>query len=252
MNLRIAAARAGTGTHVALMPDPDDDDLLAMVELTGAPPDRAEAGLFRAITGRRTYRKRFTTRAVPDPIPGGLSEAARLEGAWLRVIEGDEARQRLSALVSEGDGIQWADPSWRRELAAWIHPRHRGVGLTVPWLAAPLAQIVVRTFDMGNGVGARDRELADESPVLAVLGTEGDGTAHWLRAGQALERVLLQAHERGLQASYLNQPIQVPSLRPRLQRLAHRPGLPQALLRLGFPAEELPATPRRSLDEVIE
>lgn len=61
-----------------------------------------------------------------------------------------------------------------------MHPRRKGDGLTVPGMVAPVAQLVVRTFDMGNGVGAKDRQLADESPVIAALGTAGDeiGRAH--------------------------------------------------------------------------
>jgi hypothetical protein len=147
--------------------------------------------------------------------------------------------------------VQWGNPSWRRELAAWMHPRRRGDGLSVPALAAPAAQLVVRTFDMGGGVGAKDRELAEASPLLAVLGTDSDHPRHWMLAGQALQRTLLVACGHGLQASYLNQPIQVASLRARLQTLVGS-GFPQILLRFGYPVEEVPASPRRALEDVIE
>lgn len=133
-----------------------------------------------------------------------------------------------------------------------MHPRRRGDGLTVPGIVAPIAPVVVRTFDMGNGVGAKDKQLADESPVLAALGTSGDNVENWLAAGQALEKILLTAHSRGLQASYLNQAIQVAFLRPELQNLMGRAGFPQILLRLGYPEHEIDATPRRRLDEVVE
>jgi hypothetical protein len=111
--------------------------------------------------------------------------------------------------------------------------------------------MVVRSFDMGGGVAATDRALAAHSPVLAVLGTKGDTEADRLAAGQALERVLLTAAAAGLQASYLNQPVQVASLRPRLAELCGTGGAPQALVRLGHPQDDLPAAPRRPLDAVI-
>jgi hypothetical protein len=160
-------------------------------------------------------------------------------------------RHALARLVAEGDGEQWDNPSWRRELAAWMHPRRRGDGLTLPGLAVPVAQLVVRTFDMGDGVGAKDKQLADASPLLAVLGTQQDAERDWLRAGQALQRVLLTACELGLQASYLNQPVQVASLRPQLRSLAGD-GAPQIVLRLGYPETELPAAPRRPLEDVLD
>lgn len=252
LNFRVAAARAGVGTKVSLLPDPDDPDLFAVVELRGEDLDETEAALFPAIVGRRTYRKRFGSQAVPDELLDELADAAEREGAWLSFARTGEGRLEFSALVSEGDEIQWDNKHWRRELAAWMHPRRRRDGLTVPGLVAPLAQAVVRTFDMGEGVGAKDRDLADESPVLAALGTAGDGPADWLHAGMALERVLLTGFQEGLQASYLNQPIQVDSLRPKLARLVGHEGHPQILLRLGFPTEEPPATPRRSLEDVVE
>jgi hypothetical protein len=96
------------------------------------------------------------------------------------VLDSSEQRLSAAALVAEGDAMQWANPSWRRELAAWMHPRRRGDGLTLPALAIPIAQMVVRTFDMGHGVAAKDRQLADESPVLAVLSTEADSPCDWL------------------------------------------------------------------------
>jgi hypothetical protein len=115
----------------------------------------------------------------------------------------------------------------------------------------PAAQLVVRTFDMGGGVGAKDRELAQASPLLAVLGTNSDHTRARLQAGQALERVLLVACRHGLQASYLNQPVQVANLRRKLQDLVDG-GCPQILLRFGHPVDEIPPAPRREVDDVIE
>ncbi|HQU50153.1 MAG TPA: nitroreductase, partial [Casimicrobiaceae bacterium] len=103
----------------------------------------------------------------------------------------------------------------------------------------------------GGGRGAQDRELAESTPRLAVLGTDGDHPRDWLVAGQALQRILLVGCQHGLQASYLNQPIQVASLRRRLQEVAGA-GVPQIFLRLGHPAEEIEPSPRRALEEVIE
>lgn len=252
MNLRVAAASDGLGAQVQLLPEPEEADLLARVSFSGqsnASAGEAELAVF--IEQRRTYRKRFAPREVDASVLEQLIEAAKQEGARLQPLLTEEARQQAATLVAAGDAMQWADPGWRRELAAWMHPRRRGDGLTVPALAAPVAQLVVRTFDMGGGVGAKDRELAEASPLLAVLGTDSDHPNGWVQAGLALQRILLVACRHGLQASYLNQPVQVASLRPKLQNVAG-PAFPQILLRLGYPVEAIPPAPRRSLDEVIE
>ena len=132
-----------------------------------------------------------------------------------------------------------------------MHPRRKGDALTLPWLAVPAAQLAVRSFDMGKGIGAKDGEIAEHSPLLVVLGTTEDRQRDWLGAGQGPERVLLTACQTGLQASYLIQPIQVAHLRERLQKLCTHNGSPQILLRLGHPTSELAATPRRALAEVL-
>jgi len=258
MNLRIAAGNQGFHVQVDRLPEPEDPDRLARLTIHRENGELVEAGdlgedapLAEFMEARRTYRKRFAERKVDAATVDRLVEAADGEATWLMPLLAEEDRRQAARLVAEGDAAQWADRSWRRELAAWMHPRRRGDGLTVPALAAPVARLVVRTFDMGGGVGAKDQELAEGSPLLAVLGSEGDDTLDWIRAGEALQRVLLTACSCGLQASYLNQPIQVASLRPRLQKLVGK-GFPQLLLRFGHPSEAIPAAPRRPVEKVIE
>lgn len=252
LNLRAAAAAADLGCELSLLTDGNHDDALADVEWQREAPDTDLALLAAAIPLRRTYRKRFEDRPVSDLVLAELDAAATAEGAQLAVLTDPGIRAAVVHLIAHGDATQWADPRWRRELAQWMHPRRRGDGLTVPGLVAPVAQAVVRSFDMGNGVAARDSELAEHSPVLAVLGTADDDPASWLRAGQALQRLLLQACHRGLQASYLNQPIQVSALRPELQRVTGQETVPQVLLRLGYPGDELEPAPRRPIEQVLE
>ena len=253
-SLRVAAAAEGLDADVALCPDTADGDVLARVRLAPAAlPLQLDplAALRAALSQRRTYRHRFANAVVDPEAVLKLHDAVRHEGAELQLLVTAQQRARAAELVAQGDALQWADPHWRRELAAWMHPRRRADGIVLPSLALPLAQQVVRSFDMGHGVGARDRELVDESPVLAVMSTEGDEPPDWLAAGQSLQRLLLVAVHRGLQASYLNQPVEVAALRPALQQLTGRPGHAQLLLRLGVPRQAVPAAPRRPVAEVL-
>ena len=253
LNLRAAAASVRLKVTVRLLPEGAERDWLARVGFEEEPETiSSDAELAEHIERRRTYRKRFADMPIDEEIVRQLERAAAVEGAWLKPLQSEQSRHDAAALVAEGDAIQWANPSWRRELAAWMHPRRRGDGLTVPGLAAPVAQLVVRTFDMGGGVGAKDKELAEASPLLAVLGTQRDDVNAWILAGQALQRVALTACRLGLQASYLNQPLQVASLRSKLQDLVGGVGRPQLLLRFGYPTGELPQTPRRPVEDVID
>jgi hypothetical protein len=251
-NLRVAAAKLGYRCALELLHEESPPDLLARVVLTEeGDTDSAAAGLFAALDKRRTHRGSFANRAVSPELKGRLAAAAEAEGAWLDV-PADRLRGELAALVAEGDRAQFADPRWRRELALWMRPRGSGEGLPTARMAGPFVRAAVGRFDFGRRQAKRDAELTREAPLLAVVGTEGDRPADWLRAGQALERLLLTGAMAGLQAGYLNQPCQVVELRPQLGPLITHPGFPQLCLRLGFPAEPGEAASRRPVDAVLE
>jgi iron-sulfur cluster repair protein YtfE (RIC family) len=255
--LRTAIRHHGYGHDLELFPDEADPDLLARIRLGRAlTPSRAEKLLFWAISARHTNRNAFETRPVPPELLAELRQAAKAEGAQLRVIEDDEQRRLLADLVAEGDKRQFADPRFRRELSAWMHGSRRNLrdgmpvdALDIPAPVAPFAPLVIRTFDLGNRTAAHDREIADGSPVLAVLGTADDGPRDWLAAGQAVARVLLRATQDEVSASFLNQPVEVAELRAAVARLAGV-GVPQLVLRLGYGPAVKP-TPRRPLGEVV-
>ncbi|WP_306154979.1 hypothetical protein [Roseovarius sp. MMSF_3281] len=248
--LRVAAAAEGLGAAVTALPDGPGEERLAHLAFTG-PAEPELRDLASLIDLRQTWRKAFTDDPMDKDVLTTLQEASAREGTWFAPLEGDAPREAAAKLVAEGDAAQWADPRWRRELAQWMHPRRAGDGLALPGLAVPVARMVVRRFDIGDGVAAHDADLADHSPLLAVLGTEGDTAADWLATGQALHHLLLLGVKAGLGASYLNQPIEVIHLRPRLQALTGQMGYPQILLRMGHAAMDQTPSPRRAVQDVL-
>jgi hypothetical protein len=67
-----------------------------------------------------------------------------------------------------------------------------------------------------------------------VLAAEQGLPLDWLVAGQTLACVLLLAIAVGLVASFLNQPIDLPELRPVVGALSGHADVPQVLLLLGY------------------
>jgi len=256
--LRIALMHFGYAGEVETFPDTDNPDLLARVRL-GAEQEATEEeqSLFRAILKRHSNRQPFEDRQVLGRLLSALQAAAWAEGAWLHLAEETETKYKIADLIAEADRIQLADKRFRRELAAWMHSNRSRSRNGVPGYAFGFGDImsaagplVVRTFDVGEGQAAKDRQLTEGSPALVVLGTDADSPSDWLAAGQALARVLLRAQAEGVAASFLNQPIEVPELRPQLRDTIGRIGFPQLLLRMGYGAEARP-TPRRTVEEVL-
>lgn len=256
--LRVTLHHFTYSGEVECFPEPHDQNLLARVRLGGREvPSPENEELFHAILKRRTNRQPFERWTVAQALVAKLEQAAAQEDAWFRAVDDPEERAAVAALVAEGDRMQMSGRAFRAELAAWMRPNrsssHDGIpgsGLGLGDLASYAGPLLVRTFDVGKSRAAHDHEIAEGSPLLAVLATDYDRPGDWLAAGQALGRVLLRARADGVSASYLNQPIEVAELRPRLRDALGLAGFPQLLLRLGYGADPKP-TPRRSLEEVL-
>lgn len=256
-HLEVAARAMGKAPEIEICPDPADADLLAVVRIVG---DCAGdfSDLLDAIPRRRTTRAKFEDRPLPAALAAHCVEIARSHGVELTLAQDTAMRSALAELVAEGDRIQFSDPAFRRELAAWVHSRRSasrdgmsGSGFGMPDILSPVGALVIRTFDIGNGVAAGDKEkIIEGSPTLAVFSSPTDTTVDWIRTGRALSRVLLTLAASGVTASYLNPPIELNPLRERLRRLVGCEGVPQLLMRFGY-GPPVAATVRRRVDEVL-
>lgn len=255
-NVELAMARFGRPVEVEWFPDPSDADLVAAVRAAGdAAPPPSDTAMFDAITVRQTNRSPFRPEAVPVEALEVLSAIAAARGVSLTVAV-DEQKGPIADLIAEGDRVQMSDKSFRRELAAWVHQNRthhldgiRGYAFNYGDLASHVGPHLIRSFDMGKSQAARDRQLATESPALLVIGTPGDTAMDWVNSGQALQRILLRMTADGMAASFLNQPIEVPTLREQLALLLNDGSVPQLLLRAGYPTARQPHTPRIKASE---
>jgi len=251
LNLRLAAAVAGREPVLQILPYPDQPLLLATVRLAG--PHRAgqaERGLHAAITERHTNRGPFSGRPVPQAALAELADAARVEGGILHLLDASEtARVLYLAWVAERDLL--ADRAYRAELARWAGGARCQDGIPDGSLGprALRPPAAVREFVPGGPAPAGYARF-EEHPQLAVLSMPFGGRAHWLLAGQALQRVLLTATAHGIAASPLTQPLETG-----LARLVADPRtgreVPQMILRLGY-GPPVPAAPRRPVPEVLD
>ena len=82
-----------------------------------------------------------------------------------------------------------------------------------------------------------------------VLATAGDDRPAWLRAGQALQRVLLTATWHNLATTPISQPVEIPAIREQLTDTASGVWA-QMVLRAGYGRPTV-STPRRPLSDVI-
>ena len=251
LNLRLAATAAGRQPLVRLIPTVTQRLLLATVRLAGpcqSQPDELE--LHAVIPARRTNRLPFSGRPVPPGILAELAEAARREGAELHFPDHREA-VRLLDLARDAERQLLAHRGYRAELARWAGGARDREGIPDAALAPhdPTGAAPVRDFGTAQP-GPMRYAWFEEQPQLAVLATPSCSRSDWLRAGQALQRVLLTATLRGISASPLTQPLETPDA-----WLVRDPQsgfeYPQMILRFGY-GLPVPQAPRRAVSEVLE
>ncbi|MFD8980208.1 Acg family FMN-binding oxidoreductase [Streptomyces sp. NPDC059564] len=257
-NLRVSAVRHGLRARVRLLPDDLRPWLLATAVIDGAcDEDHELAALHDALRRRHTSRFPFSDELVPDALMDGLRSAARLEGCRL-TVPGDWHMETLLELIRDAEHREEIDPLVRAETSAWASPPRATTGTRgdgIPSAAfgprSSGGSSPVRDFGRDRPTPGRGWAVFEKRPQLALLGTPTDTRTDWLRAGQALERVLLQATADGIATSMTSQPLEWRELRWTVRDPAETMGHVQMVLRLGY-GPQGPDTPRRPVDEVLE
>jgi len=262
--LRLAVRRLGYEPELRLLPDPDRPHLIADLYL-GRPGAAAESEddlrLHGRIRRRRTHRGAFK----PGPVPGALLSALRCEaqreGAALRLIVDRHTKGAVAALTVAAEHMHQLIPSYAGELARWAPApgsrRQEGVHETAYPREASRTDphFAGRDFARGHGWGV-EPAIAHwfEEPsagVACILTTQSDEPRDWLRAGQALQRVLLRASlQEDVSAAFHTQALEVPELRELIRTRFCVGEHPQMLLRLGNADGEF-TTVRRPLEQVL-
>jgi hypothetical protein len=252
LNVRVAAAHLGRTETVRTFPDPNDPTLLA--EVTFGAPDalrHPDARLYQAIRRRRTHRHPFEARAVPGATFAEIAAAAHAEHAMLHVL-GRVDRRWLYELVAFSETALEHEGEYEAALGQWTaggDQRQDGVPRaafgSLPWGDNP----PMRDFAIAEPKLHPPREPYPHDPCVAILSTMDDDQEAWLQAGQALQRLLLVSCTLGVAASFLNQPLDAPSIRQELTD-PRLPGHAQMILRMGYASGGV-STPRRPVTDLI-
>jgi nitroreductase len=252
-NLKLAIRLLGAKPLVWPLPDPQrEPTLLASVRLDpGRPATWGEREMFEAIHQRHTSRAPFSGRPVPEPVQAELEREAGFEFAVLRMLSGRDTAVVLDRAAA-ADKLLATDFDHRVELARWLGTEGDD-GIPAGALGhRPMTEPApVRDFSAASPAAVRPSACYEPVPQLAVLSTARDEPGDWLRAGQALERVLLTATTHGLATSLLYQPIELHDRERRDEGWWPWPECPQIIMRFGYGPPGL-KSPRRPVDDILD
>jgi hypothetical protein len=216
-------------------------------------PTAAEERRIRAIPRRHTNRMPFTDDPVANLDVEALRRLAISHDAGFAAACDPAVRRAISDLVVDADLRLMKDPAARRELARWIRPARgnsadgmsvRSFGLP-DWLGR-VAASAMKLLDLGPGTALTHGSLATKAPWIGLVATKQDDRIDWLRAGMALADIVLELTADGLDCSFLNQPVELPGIRPRVGSAMGISGFPQMLMRIGRGRPVPPAARRES------
>ncbi|MGB9143018.1 MAG: nitroreductase family protein [Aestuariivirga sp.] len=255
-NLALAARARGRPGELRF--EPANDGSVVFAFNTGPEDDSA---LSKAIPHRQSSRADYDGRAVSAADLRTLAEAGAAAGVDLVLITDRPQIDRVRDLVLAGNSAQMADAAYVRELKSWLRfsPREAmlaGDGLFGASSGNPILPSWVgrQVFDWVFKVEAENEKYARQlasSAGLAVFVGQGDDRENWVLVGRACQRFALQATALGLKHAFINQPVEVPTLRPDLAALVGLPGRrPDIVMRFGY-GPPLPFSSRRPVETVL-
>lgn len=257
LGLRLAIRSLGYQPIITLFPDPQRLRLLARVKMVASVPmTDQERAMLSALPHRHTHRDAFGPGPLPHGLLVGLQHDALAEGATLALVRTAADYERLADLLAAAAPKQDLAPAARADIARWSRAATIEARDGVPAQAFPSqplrqpGRLRQRDFDLGRGIGF-DSTPGEPPAATAVLLTLGDLRADWLRAGQALQRVLLHAASSWVFASLYTQPLESARIRQLVKERLALPGFPQMVMQFGL-ADSTQPTRRRPPADLIE
>jgi hypothetical protein len=238
------------------LPDPARPTLLASIDVGDEAVDRELAALDPVIGLRQTNRRRFASGEVPPEVVNTLVSAAEREGAILiRSIwrtTGWLWRVWCSEQIRSRSRIRRIGPS----CGPGRRPTRIGATGCGPWWCRTVDgtagdEVPIRDFDSQGKGGLPPETRSGRDQCLLILGTTTDRPEAWLRAGEALERVWLEATRAGYVASLFSQPVEVAAVRAQLRSDLRLSMQPHMVIRVGR-APVTPASRRRHVADVLD
>lgn len=255
-NLALACSAGGhPGEHQF---DASQEGSISFQFSSGTPVSSA---LFKAIPVRQSSRTLYDGKPVSALDLQRLAAAAAIPGVDIVLLTERQYINQIRDLVIAANSVQMADPAFMSELKRWLrfNPRQAirtGDGLFAATSGAPSlpswlgAMAVDWMFKSGTETDKYAAQI-NSSAGITVFVAQREDHEHWVLAGRACQRFALQATALGIRHAFVNQPVEVASLRPDLANLIGLAGRrPDLVMRFGT-GPAMPYSARRPVADVM-
>jgi len=225
------------------------------------PTKAISSPLFDAIPKRQCTRGEFDGTPLSNAELKLLEQAGTGNGVRVILLTEKTAIEKVLEYVVQGNTAQMNDPAFVAELKQWIRfggdeavtlgdglfTKSSGNPVLPRWLGSPLSNLFFTTKNENEKYAKHVRSSAG----IAVFVSEKNDKQHWLEAGRSYERFALQAAALDIRNAFLNQPVEVSTLRPQFANyLGIGSQRPDLVVRFGRGAE-MPRSLRRPIEAVM-
>ena len=218
----IQAAKA-VGFHADAQFDPKQDTVTINFESTATTKlDNLSAALINRCCSHIPY----DGNPVAATVQTSLITAATSTDLTPLILRSPNQIEGILEYVRQGNLAQFDDTAFVKELRDWIrfNPTDAiatGYGLAgevsgQPSIPAWVGRSTCNLFLTGNKQANIDAKAGRSSEGIIDFVSERDDKANWVAAGRPYQRFALQAPELNVHNAFINQPIEVRSLRPQL------------------------------------
>ncbi len=225
-------------------------------------PTRAQATpLFTAIPLRQCTRGDYDGKNLSTEELALLQRAGSSDTVRLLLLTQRPAMEQTLEYVIQGNSAQLADAAFVKELKEWIRfngsdavrTRDGLYSVTTgnPNIPSWIGDLAFRWLLTAKGENDKVARQVRSSAGIAVFVGQTAHKANWVEVGRCYERFALQATALGIRNAFLNQPVEVASVRPQFAAALGLAGQrPDLVVRFGR-GPALPRSLRRPVQDVL-
>lgn len=220
--------------------------------------------LYQAIPERQCTRGDYDGKPLAATELRLLQQAGTGSGVRVMLLTERPAMEKVLEYVVSGNTAQMNDAAFVEELKAWIRfsadeATRTGDGLYAGAAGNPsvprwLGSRAMGLFFTPQSENERYARQIRNSAGIAVFVSDTSDKTHWVETGRCYERFALQATALGIRNAFLNQPVEVGSIRPQFASAIGLDSLggerPDLVVRFGR-GPPMPLSMRRPVQAVL-
>ena len=258
-NILVAADYYGVKLGVNFFPNNHNEIVLTAGQ--GEHPrdgDKKDHIIFSILT-RHTNRSKYSAQ-IPDSNFLSWLRSQGNQDFKIDIIGSGATKDLISDVVVAANVAATRDKDFRRELSQFLKSNITKSKLGMPMfgfgMPTPISLMApwfVKNFNVNRLSQKEDTRLLKEfTPTFVVISGRGDTKNDWVRVGQLLESIALNAEREGLRIAPMAAAIQIGEYYKELQKAVNTHDRPLVFFRLGYSDRVTKHSPRLPVGEVIK